>query len=942
MKLIGRRDELERIVHVASAPREGALLILGEPGSGKSWLLEQAQAGSPVRSILTRALPTEKSWRLSGLARVFAFVSEVDVTSPRTASWRDRAPQTTPAPLGAGYGTHQFDDGVPDGGTLRAITAPPALTVAGDIRDGSDRFAAARELLSALRTPMTDPLLLLIDDIDQMDEESQLLLGYMAEGLAGTGVRIVAAATSIAPSSPLAAFRRIGLGSLSTSESRALAAVALGSDGDPGVARILADTSAGSPATIVRAAQALSSGQRQGREPLTLPLRPPESSDRLAAQRLGHADARELRLLEYVSLAACAHTAALLDAIGMSDPGQSAGEASSITDADRLDDLEYAGLVIRHGHSVRIADPRVRSWLYWNMGPGARRERHRLMAAAHHGVDARMEHWHQSFAEYSRELVDAVLAAANQCATSSDRAAAVEFAERALRLAASAADHQVRLRELATTFLVHSDLGLAARYARWAATETGSPQAAVDVATLRIAIEYARTHVVPTHDIDAVVGLYSANGMAEVANLMSLAAACHAERWETEEARRQLVPGEAQLTQSDRAVRDGVSGLVDALEGVPIGAAQSPSEVASAGDVPAAALAEMPVHSLLLLGTTLSYREHYARARHIFALVTTQPTMNTPLWLELARYHLAVNEIRSGRYHSARLAVEEWMASAPPATARTSSRMYLRAWYLQSTGNSAEANALFAECMDRTLAERTPAVAANILATQGGAALAANDFSEATRLLELAEVIGGRFANPALLRSSIDLIEVYVSTNRLREARGVLAGLEVAQTSSPSRWLTLAVARGRGLTAADDRSLALYQRALELYTSEDSPFERGRTLTNLAAAQARLGFVRESEKSLAAAHNAFGNAGSSSWAHRVRHGGITDPEPGTAAAGILTEEEQLIVEKVREGYRNKEIAAELYISLRTVELRLTHIYRKVGARSRSHLAALLN
>jgi DNA-binding NarL/FixJ family response regulator len=44
---------------------------------------------------------------------------------------------------------------------------------------------------------------------------------------------------------------------------------------------------------------------------------------------------------------------------------------------------------------------------------------------------------------------------------------------------------------------------------------------------------------------------------------------------------------------------------------------------------------------------------------------------------------------------------------------------------------------------------------------------------------------------------------------------------------------------------------------------------------------------------------------------------------------------------VREGYRNKEIAAALFISLRTVELRLTHIYRKVGARSRSHLAALL-
>jgi DNA-binding CsgD family transcriptional regulator len=459
----------------------------------------------------------------------------------------------------------------------------------------------------------------------------------------------------------------------------------------------------------------------------------------------------------------------------------------------------------------------------------------------------------------------------------------------------------------------------------------------VDVATLRMAIDYARTHVVPTNDIDAVVGLYAGNGMPEVGRLLCLAAALHTERWEVDEARRLLALARQEQTASSTFLQNSVASLVDALAAFPL----SERGPGSVPDLSVASLSEMPVHSLLLLGTTLSYREEYARARHVFALVITQPRSNSPLWLEVARYHLALNEIRSGKFHSARLAVEEWMASVPASTARRSSRMYLRAWYLMSTGSAAEADALFGECMDRTLTERNPAVAASVLAAQGGAALAAGDYSEATRLLELADVIGGRFTNPALLRSSLDLIEAYVSTNRLREARGVLATLEAAQAVTPSRWLTLAIARGRGLTAADDRALALYQHALELHHPDDSPFERGRTLTNLAATQARLGFVRESEKSLAAAHNAFGNAGASSWAQRVRQGRLTEPEIGSAA-GILTEEEQLIVEKVREGYRNKEIAAELYISLRTVELRLTHIYRKVGARSRSHLAALLN
>jgi DNA-binding CsgD family transcriptional regulator len=700
---------------------------------------------------------------------------------------------------------------------------------------------------------------------------------------------------------------------------------------------MVADAAAGSPATIVGAAQALSVAQRQGREPLTLPLRPTEDPDRLAALRLDGVDPDSVRLLEFVALAAWANAAALLAVVTVAPQGPDADPATGATESDRLEDLEYAGLVTRNGPSVRIADPRVRSWLYWNMAPSVRRDRHRRLGIAHLDVDARLEKWHRSFAESSHELVDELLAAAEYCASHGERTASVEFAERALRLAGSAADFQPRIRALATSFLMHADLDLAARYAQRAAVEPLTAEAAVDVATLRMAIDYARTHVVPTNDIDAVVGLYAGNGMPEVARLLCLAAACHTERWEIDEARRLLTLAHQEHTATSTFLQNSVTSLVDALSAAPL----SERAPGALPDLSVASLSEMPAHSLLLLGTTLSYREEYARARHVFALVVTQPRNTGPLWLELARYHLALNEIRSGKFHSARLAVEEWMASAPPSTARRSSRMYLRAWYLLSTGSAAEADALFGECMDRTLTERNPAVAASVLATQGGAALAAGDYSEATRLLELADVIGGRFTNPALLRSSLDLIEAYVSTNRLREARGVLASLEASQAVSPSRWLTLAIARARGLTAADDRALALYQRALELHHPDDSPFERGRTLTNLAATQARLGFVRESEKSLAAAHNAFGNAGASSWAQRVRQGRIPEPEIGSAA-GILTEEEQLIVEKVREGYRNKEIAAELYISLRTVELRLTHIYRKVGARSRSHLAALLN
>jgi len=45
---------------------------------------------------------------------------------------------------------------------------------------------------------------------------------------------------------------------------------------------------------------------------------------------------------------------------------------------------------------------------------------------------------------------------------------------------------------------------------------------------------------------------------------------------------------------------------------------------------------------------------------------------------------------------------------------------------------------------------------------------------------------------------------------------------------------------------------------------------------------------------------------------------------------------------VEKGLRNREIAASLFLSLRTVELRLTGIYRKLGVTSRAHLIARLH
>jgi DNA-binding NarL/FixJ family response regulator len=52
--------------------------------------------------------------------------------------------------------------------------------------------------------------------------------------------------------------------------------------------------------------------------------------------------------------------------------------------------------------------------------------------------------------------------------------------------------------------------------------------------------------------------------------------------------------------------------------------------------------------------------------------------------------------------------------------------------------------------------------------------------------------------------------------------------------------------------------------------------------------------------------------------------------------------EQRIVELVSAGRKTREVAAELHVSAKTVEWNLTRIYRKLGIRSRTELAARVN
>jgi len=132
------------------------------------------------------------------------------------------------------------------------------------------------------------------------------------------------------------------------------------------------------------------------------------------------------------------------------------------------------------------------------------------------------------------------------------------------------------------------------------------------------------------------------------------------------------------------------------------------------------------------------------------------------------------------------------------------------------------------------------------------------------------------------------------------------------------------------------------QRALAEHDRLPMPFERART-------QLLLGQLMRRERSEATAMlrdalSVFEELGAPLWADRTRAelaGANTRPraqaQPLAQARDRLTPAEQRVAELAASGTTNREVAAKLFISSKTVEATLARVYRKLGIRSRAEL-----
>lgn len=217
----------------------------------------------------------------------------------------------------------------------------------------------------------------------------------------------------------------------------------------------------------------------------------------------------------------------------------------------------------------------------------------------------------------------------------------------------------------------------------------------------------------------------------------------------------------------------------------------------------------------------------------------------------------------------------------------------------------------------------------------------AESFAQLSRAAE----IGMAFTNPTLLRCEADLVEALIRLGRHREATRALFRLESRSVGLRSPWIMMAIARSRALLADGEQSLHLFSQALEGRSSPGSLTERARTLLCYAERLSAFGRLREARDGLLRAKVMFDEAGAAAWVQHV-DALLLDERvepvhpPGNPAMRVLADHERALAKMVAQGMRNKEIAATLYVSVRTVEVRLTAIYRKLGVESRAQLTAL--
>ena len=896
-ELVGREKELELLAAFVDAlPRgSGAALVHGEAGIGKTMLwracLESAQQ-SGVRVLRTRCAEAEMPLALGGLGDLFELaLSEVG----------DELPELHRRALAVVIGLEAAADGVPD------------------------RLALPRAFLALVRALAAGaPTLLAIDDVQWLDPPSQRILAFAASRLGDARVGILA--TQRGDAGDLLDLRRafderlveIRVGPLSVGALHHLIRTRLGARiPRPTVARVH-EASAGNPMFALEFARTAARAGPGGVG--TLPV--PSSLEELVRERVAAYPAR-IRPLLAAAAAAERPTLALL--------GQAVEDAEVLLDQA----IAEGAVMLEADDVVRFLHPLLASAVYAHLAPSRRRALHARLAAVTEDLEERARHLALATvgpdAGVARLLEEqAVLARARGSPDT-----AVLLAREAVRLTPQADDRDREERSLAVAGYL-ADAGHVADAAAWldrllADGIMGARRARAllirfelehDMGVRRRLVGEALDHVGEDIALRARVLIAASNSRANWGEWAASEALARRALAEAEQVDDPALLATALTTVALRSPHPEPESLERAIALADVHGCLPRSRS------PRVALAE----SLLLRGELTSARELLEGEVDLMRRRGQQLESRRPL------FYLALLETAAGNWdHAERYLGEVWELAFDSGDRFWEEWVWFqRAQVAALRGHVDEARRQAARSMAYS-ETHWPGVAANPRWVIGRLELSLGNAERAWELLE--DVLERDdlfwFATPAIP----DAVEALVLLGRLEEAERIIARFEPDWLDHLWGTPTMLRCRALVLLARDecDGALAAAEEAAARFETSGFPLERGRSLLVVGDALRRMGERRRAAEKLEAAMAIFGELGAALWLGQAEQE-LRRARPRPRRDRQLTTAERRVAALVAAGRTNREVSAQLFTTVGTVEVHLTRIYRKVGVRSRTELA----
>jgi DNA-binding CsgD family transcriptional regulator len=895
--LLGRTAEravLDDLVAGATEARSGVLVLRGEPGVGKTALLDDiASRRGPLRLIRAAAIESEVELPYAGLHQLLYPLLD----------HFDRLPPPQAQALRGAFGLE------PGRGEDRFVVAVAVLSLLADVAGGTG-------------------LLCLIDDAQWLDQASSAALGFAARRLHAEGVALVFALRD-------GADRWLDTANLPTLALRGLdaeAATSLLASRAPQLPAAVVDAlvagTGGNPLALLELPSALQPDQLSGQAPLPDPLpvgRTVEDHFVAAAGRLPE-PARRLLLL-----------AAAEDAGDLSLLLRAAAELHLGPEA--LDDAERSGLLhIRHGR-IAFRHPLVRSAVYQRAPFNARRSAHLALAAALDGEPrSDRRYWHLAAAAVGPdpELAAHLEAEARRISDQSGPAAAAAAWERSASLTPPGPQRADRL--------------VAAADAAWDAgsplralallDRAESPRSPAAADRLRGLIELRCGEPATAYQL-LVKSATDAAADDPHAALESLvmageAASFSGDAAQTVEIGRLAAGMPTDTHPDDRMTVLMLAGIAAAMSGEWESAATQLRSVVDAGSAVATPVA------LLRAGRAAFYLGDEDAARSLHArTVATARQLGSVGALPLALDRLAFSDCLAGRLNDAAIAADEGQRLAAEIGHYETRAHHLVTLILVAgwrgdeeacRGHAAEALALAAE---RRIVLVSSAVSWGLGLLELGSGQAARALD---RLTELVRGPG----HPAVQVWAIpDLVEAASRAHQPDAALRPLAQFERWAQRNGTAWARAVALRCRAQVSTNSDALAHLERAVALHAGATRPLEYARTRLVYGEALRRDRRRSAARTHLRAAAEQFDRAGARLWARRaaaeLRATGETIGASGATSIDVLTPQELQIARMAAEGVSNPTIAEHLFLSRRTVEYHLRKVFIKLGVASRTEL-----